>query len=193
MMRNMVIAGALLATVGVGLSQQAIVQGEQRARSAPHANAQAPAAKATLQDVKGKTVGQVMLWETAAGVLIRADLTGVPAGTHGFHLHEVGECTAPTFESAGGHLNPDGKKHGLLAEGGPHAGDIPNLHVPARGRFSVEILNTRVTLGAGAQSLMDNDGSAVVVHAGEDDYRTDPAGEAGDRIACGVIERSADR
>ena len=183
------IAGALLATVGVGLSQQAAAQGEQRSRPAPGGSAHTPAAKATLQDGKGRTVGQVTLRETAAGVLIRADLTGVPPGTHGFHLHEVGECTAPTYESAGGHFNPDGKKHGLLADGGPHAGDMPNLHVPTHERFSIEILNTRVTLGAGSQSLMDNDGSAVVIHAGEDDYRTDPAGDAGDRIACGVIER----
>jgi superoxide dismutase, Cu-Zn family len=185
-MRNVVVAGALLITAGIAGSQTTAQEGREP-RASRHAAVHA--AKATLEDARGQTVGQVTLRETPAGVLIRAELTGIPAGTHGFHFHETGTCDAPSFESAGGHFNPDGKTHGFLAEGGPHAGDMPNVHVPEQGRLSLEILNSRMTLAPGSTSLLGGDGTAVVIHSDADDYQTDPAGEAGDRIACGVIER----
>ena len=152
--------------------------------------AQAPAtASATINDAMGKTVGSATLRETASGVLIKVDLTGAPAGVHAIHVHTTGKCDAPMFMTAGGHFAPGGTKHGLMAVGGPHAGDLPNIFVPADGKLSVEILEPNVTLAAGPRSLLDADGSALVLHATADDYMTDPAGNAGGRIACGVINK----
>jgi Cu-Zn family superoxide dismutase len=145
-------------------------------------------ASAVLKDVAGAEVGKATLAATPNGVLISLDLTALPAGEHGFHIHAVGKCEPPKFESAGPHFNPDSTKHGLMNPEGPHAGDMPNLHVPEGGKLQVEVLNPTVTLSA-ESALLDEDGSAIVVHAGADDYQTDPAGNAGDRIACGVITR----
>ncbi len=146
----------------------------------------ADTASAVLKDANGKEVGRATLTNTPSGVLIRLDLTSVPAGEHAFHIHAVGTCEPPDFKSAGPHFNPDRTKHGLENAEGPHAGDMPNLHVPADGRLSIEVLNVDVDLG-GDWALLDEDGSALVLHAGPDDYRSDPAGDAGARIACGVI------
>jgi len=152
--------------------------------------AQAPAtASATINDAMGKAVGTATLRETGSGVLIKADLMGVPPGTHAIHVHTVGKCDAPMFMTAGGHFAPGMTKHGLLAPGGPHAGDLPNLYVPADGKLSIEILEPNVTLAPGPRSLLDADGSAIVLHATADDYMTDPAGNAGGRIACGVVTK----
>jgi Cu-Zn family superoxide dismutase len=143
-------------------------------------------ASAVLKDVAGAEVGKATLTATPSGVLISLDLTALPAGEHAFHIHAVGKCEPPKFESAGPHFNPDSTKHGLMNPQGPHAGDMPNLHVPEGGKLKVEVLNPAVTLSA-ESALLDEDGSAIVVHAGADDYQTDPAGNAGARIACGVI------
>jgi Cu-Zn family superoxide dismutase len=158
--------------------------------SAGIAFAQAPAtASATINDAMGKTVGTATLRETNSGVLIKADLTGAPPGTHAIHVHTTGKCDAPMFMTAGGHFAPGMTKHGLLAPGGPHAGDLPNIYVPADGKLSVELLEPNVTLASGPRSLLDADGSAIVLHATADDYMTDPAGNAGARIACGVVTK----
>jgi Cu-Zn family superoxide dismutase len=150
-------------------------------------SAMAQTAKAMLKDQKGPDVGTVELTQTPAGVLLRLSLKGVPTGEHAFHIHEAGRCDPP-FTTAGGHFNPAGHKHGLLVGAG-HAGDMPNLHVPASGTLDVEILNAAVTLDKGKpNSLFHPGGTAVVIHAGKDDYKSDPAGNAGDRIACGVIQ-----
>jgi Cu-Zn family superoxide dismutase len=159
------------------------------AQAPSNQSASAPGARATLKDAQGKTIGEATLRDSPAGVLVRLDLQGVPPGTHAFHIHAVGKCDAPDFMTAGGHFNPATMKHGLLATGGPHAGDMPNLHVPADGKLSVEVLDANVTLAAGQKSLFDTDGSALVVHATADDYTSDPAGNAGARIACGVVTR----
>jgi Cu-Zn family superoxide dismutase len=118
--------------------------------------------------------------------LITLELTAAPPGAHGFHIHTTGKCEPPKFESAGGHFNPDESKHGFLNPEGPHAGDMPNIHVPESGKLTVEVLNTLVTVG-GENALLDEDGAALVLHADPDDYKSDPAGHAGGRIACGVI------
>lgn len=149
----------------------------------------APQARAELRNAEGKPVGQATFEQTPNGVLIRASLAGLPAGTHAIHIHAVGRCDPPKFESAGGHFNPTSRKHGFLDPDGPHAGDLPNLHVPESGRLTVEMLAPHVTLGSGQADLLAGKGTALVVHARADDYRTDPAGNAGDRIACGVIGR----
>jgi Cu-Zn family superoxide dismutase len=149
--------------------------------------AAAQTAKAMLKDQKGTEVGTVDLTQTPAGVLLKLSLKGVPAGEHAFHIHEAGRCEPP-FTTAGGHFNPAGHKHGLLVGAG-HAGDMPNLHVPPGGTLEVEILNATVTLEKDKpNSLLRPNGTAVVIHAGKDDYKSDPAGNAGDRIACGVIQ-----
>jgi Cu-Zn family superoxide dismutase len=145
-------------------------------------------AKATLKNVEGKEVGSAVLIQTPAGVLIRLSVKGLPAGERAFHVHAVGKCEPP-FTTAGGHFNPGGKKHGMMATEGHHAGDLPNLHVPASGELVVEVLNPAVTLEKGkANSLFGPEGTALVIHAGKDDYKSDPAGDAGGRIACGRIE-----
>jgi Cu-Zn family superoxide dismutase len=143
-------------------------------------------ASATLKDADGKEVGTATLTDTPGGVLINLDLTSVPAGDHAFHIHAVGKCEPPDFKSAGGHFNPDKTEHGLENPEGPHAGDMPNIHVPADGMLNIEVLNVDVTLRDDS-ALLDEDGAALVIHAGPDDYRSDPAGDAGARIACGVI------
>jgi Cu-Zn family superoxide dismutase len=143
-------------------------------------------ASAVLKDASGKEVGAATFTVTPSGVLISLDLTAVPPGEHGFHVHTTGKCEPPDFKSAGPHFNPDQTKHGFMTPEGPHAGDLPNLHVPADGKLQVEVLEPNVTW-SGEAPLLDADGSALVIHAGADDYKTDPAGNSGDRIACGVI------
>ena len=150
--------------------------------------ASAQTGKATLKNADGKEVGSAEISPLPAGVLIRLTLKGVPAGEHAFHVHAVGKCEPP-FTTAGGHFNPDNKKHGIMAAEGHHAGDMPNLHIPADGALAVEVVNASVTLDKGKpNSLYKTDGTALVIHAGKDDYKTDPTGEAGGRIACGVVE-----
>jgi superoxide dismutase, Cu-Zn family len=150
--------------------------------------AQAQTARAALKDATGKDVGSATLTQTPTGVLIAVSVKGLPAGEHAFHVHAVGKCEPP-FTSAGGHFNPGNKKHGLMAADGHHAGDMPNLHIPASGELAVEVLNADITLDKGKpNSVFDADGSALVIHANKDDYKTDPTGDAGGRIACGVVE-----
>ena len=142
-------------------------------------------AMAKLKNPKGESVGEVKLMQTPHGTLLHARFSNLPPGAHAFHVHTVGKCEPP-FKSAGGHFNPGGKKHGFLAADGLHAGDMPNIHVPASGSLEIEVLNTLLKLDS---SLFDADGAAIVLHAGPDDYKTDPAGAAGARIACGVIAK----
>ena len=152
------------------------------------ASAAAQTAKANLRNAEGKEVGSAALTQTPAGVLINLSVKGLPAGEHAFHVHAVGKCEPP-FTTAGGHFNPEKKKHGMMASDGPHAGDMPNLHVPTSGELAVDVLNAAVTLEKGkANSLFGPEGAALIIHAGKDDYKTDPTGEAGGRIACGLVE-----
>jgi len=145
-------------------------------------------ANADLKDAQGQAVGHVTLTETPHGVLMHASLTGLPEGTHAFHIHQTGACVPP-FASAGGHFNPAAKQHGINNAMGMHAGDLPNVQVPADGKLTFDVLATGVTLGAGPNSLFKEGGTAIVMHASADDYTTDPAGNAGARIACGVVVR----
>lgn len=140
-------------------------------------------ATASLRTAAGADVGTVTATEMAGGIQIRIDARGMPAGMHGAHVHTIGRCDAPDFTTAGGHWNPTGKQHGTSNPAGPHAGDAPNLTIGADGSGSVTIMLPAGTM----DGLLDADGSAFVIHAGADDYKTDPSGNSGGRIACGVF------
>jgi Cu-Zn family superoxide dismutase len=142
-------------------------------------------ASAVLRDLTGRRVGTATFTDTYTGVLVSADLMGLGLGAHGIHIHEVGRCEAP-FTTAGGHFNPEHRHHGFLNPNGSHLGDMPNIDTPAAGQLRFEFLLPGVTL-KGANALLDADGASIVVHSGRDDYSTDPSGNSGSRIACGVI------
>ena len=144
-------------------------------------------ARATVRNASGGSVGQATLQQTSAGLLVSGDFSGLPAGTHGIHIHATGRCD-PDFSAAGAHFNPGAKQHGFRNAQGAHAGDLPNIHVPATGVLRVELLAAGASL-AGDNRILDDDGAALVIHELADDYTTDPAGGSGTRIACGVVER----
>lgn len=145
-------------------------------------------ARAAMRDAQGRSIGEVTLTQTPNGVLLIGQLSGLTEGTHGFHVHTIGKCD-PTFDAAGGHFNPTGRRHGARNADGQHAGDLPNITVPAGGTVRVELFATGFDLGTGKLGVFDADGSALMLHANPDDYQSDPAGAAGTRIACGVIVR----
>jgi len=146
-------------------------------------------AKATLVNSQGQKVGEAKLEETAHGVKITLKVENLPPGVHAFHIHEKGDCNHPDFMTSGGHFNPEGKKHGLKNPEGPHAGDLPNLVVGEDGKETLEVIASRVTLKPGKNSLFQPGGTSLMIHANADDYMTDPAGNAGARIACGTITK----
>jgi superoxide dismutase, Cu-Zn family len=141
----------------------------------------------------GDSLGTVKLSEQPEGVKIELNLEGLPPGEHAFHIHEKGSCKPPDFKSAGNHYNPDNKKHGLLHPKGAHAGDLPNLIVGEDGKVKAEILAPQVTLKEGKTTLLTKEGTSLVIHAKKDDGMTQPAGDAGGRIACGVIKKMEGR
>ncbi len=149
----------------------------------------ADARTVTLRDAEGRTVGTALVTPERTGVRVVLSASGIPAGVHGVHVHERGLCTAPDFASAGGHFNPAGRQHGTANPAGPHAGDLPNLSVDASGRGALTAALRGAELrGTGASSLLRAGGTALVVHAAADDLASDPAGNSGARIACGVID-----
>jgi Cu-Zn family superoxide dismutase len=144
-------------------------------------------AAAPLRDAEGKVLGVALFVQEPQGVRISVTVKGLSPGEHGIHIHSVGKCEPPDFLSAGPHFNPTNKKHGLNNPEGPHSGDLPNLVVGEDGSAVYEQVTDRVTLTAGELSLFDEDGSALIIHAGPDDQITDPAGNSGARLLCGVI------
>jgi Cu-Zn family superoxide dismutase len=160
---------------------------EQAGLAGAMQGSQPQTARAELKTAKGQPVGTATLTETPAGVLVHATLSGLPPGSHAFHIHDVGQCEPPDFKSAGGHFNPGSAHHGFASADGAHAGDLPNIFVPESGKVEVEVLARGVTLGSGSNGLFDANGASLVVHQAADDYKTDPAGNAGARLACGVV------
>ena len=166
----------LLTTVAVGCSTA------MRMRSA------VARAEAIMYNTSGGAIGTAQLWQDGNGVVnVEISSITLPAGTHGIHFHDVGKCEGPAFTTAGGHYNPMGMEHGLQNPKGPHAGDNPNIVIPAGGVGNVSFTTERVSLTPGTRSLLDADGTALVVHASADDQVTNPSGNSGARIACGVV------
>ncbi len=147
-------------------------------------------ASAELINAKGEFIGKAVFVETPVGVLISLEAKNLPPNSElALHIHELGKCDPPDFTSAKGHFNPFNKKHGLLNPEGPHAGDMPNVFTDDKGNLKVQVLNTFITLRKGKEnSLFKEGGTSIMIHAHKDDYKTDPAGNAGHRIACGVIK-----
>ncbi len=154
--------------------------------------AQQPEATADLKDAGGKRIGRATLAQNlpGGGVLIHVEAEGLKPGAHGIHIHTVGVCAGPAFTTAGGHFNPDNHKHGIANPAGPHAGDLPNLIATGSGKARFDAANYRITLGQGPTSVFKTGGTALVIHADPDDEVTDPTGNSGARVACGVITRS---
>ncbi len=160
---------------------------------AQDASAPKPVKKATvaLKDAKGQSVGEATIKPSGKGVEVKLDVKDLPPGEHALHFHQNAKCDPPDFKSAGGHFNPDKKQHGFLNPEGHHNGDMANFTVKPNGTAKATIKNADVVLGTGseANSLFANGGTALMIHAKADDMKTDPAGNAGDRIACGVITK----
>ena len=144
-------------------------------------------ALADARDPAGRSIARATASTVASGVRVRVEANGLAPGSYGVHVHAVGRCDPPGFESAGPHWNPANRQHGTQNPAGPHMGDLPNLLVGADGQGSFEMTIPEARLGGGASAMLDADGAAIVVHAGPDDYRTDPSGNSGSRIACGVF------
>jgi superoxide dismutase, Cu-Zn family len=149
----------------------------------------ASTARAELRTAGGQTVGKATFTQVGNAVRVELEAQGLPPGSKGVHIHAVGKCDPPDFATAGSHFNPQGRQHGALNAQGPHAGDLPNLSIGADGTGRLESTNQLITLYDAPNSLFDADGSALIVHAAPDDFRTDPTGNSGARIACGVITR----
>ena len=144
-------------------------------------------ATANLGDPAGRPAGTARLEQVSGGVHVVLEMTAMRPGAHGVHIHAIGKCDPPGFTTAGGHFNPGNRQHGTLNPQGPHAGDLPNITIEADGAGRMETLTDRVRLEGDGTSLFDADGSALVVHAGPDDFTTDPSGGSGARIACGAL------
>lgn len=153
------------------------------AACATPSDAPSSALSTPLLGSSGQPIGTVRMWETPGAVSFRVEGNGLSVGRHGIHVHAVGRCDAPAFTTAGSHWNPASRKHGLSNPQGPHGGDLPNVPVAANGTLRETVVLTGATLAA----LRDADGSALVLHAGEDDNVTDPSGNSGDRVACAVL------
>ena len=187
------------AILAVALCTSSIALPSAFARTTPRENPPAALQKSSAQmaqsahadivNATGQKIGTATFAAASGGVRIDVDVTQLPPGTHGIHIHTVGKCEGPDFKTAGGHFNPAGKKHGKDNPEGPHNGDLLNLEVGADGHGTASLLDANATLGDGPTSVFQPGGTAIVIHAAADDYKTDPAGNSGARIACGVIQK----
>jgi Cu-Zn family superoxide dismutase len=144
----------------------------------------------SMMDGKGQSVGMVTISQGNGGLNFKLDLKNLTPGLHGFHVHQNAKCEGPAFTTAGPHFNPDTKQHGTENPMGPHAGDMMNITVGANGTVKTTVMVKSVTMGTDSHSIFTNGGTALVIHAKADDYKTDPSGNSGDRIACGTITKT---
>lgn len=149
----------------------------------------ATGAHADIVNAAGDKIGTATFVPSAGGVRVDVNVSQLPPGTHAIHIHAVGKCEGPDFKTAGGHFNPASKKHGRDNPAGPHNGDLPNIEVGPDGKATTSLLDTNVTLSEGPNSLFQDGGTSIVIHAMQDDYKTDPSGNSGARIACGVVQK----
>jgi Cu-Zn family superoxide dismutase len=185
---RVLVAAAALITCGCSQSRPTVQSPPSPSPTSP-TSGRPPApfttASAIIRDLAGGRVGMVNFTDTYSGVLVVANVSGLGLGAHGLHMHAIGKCDPP-FTTAGPHFNPAGKHHGFQSPDGPHLGDLPNIDTPAAGQLRFEFLLPGVSL-KGTNALLDADGASIVIHAARDDYKTDPAGDSGSRIACGVL------
>ena len=193
-MKSVYAVVALIGLVAIACAGGANV-GRSSATANPDSFDESPTAQianATLQDKDGKVVGLVSFRETRLGVRIDVKVTGLPPGKHGMHIHEMGKCDGPDFMTAGGHFNINGQQHGLPGAITSHAGEIPNLEVTEKGTGTALFYSPHLSLNkANSNGLTFGNGTAVIVHAQEDDYTSQPSGNSGARIACGVVRLPA--
>lgn len=184
------LAGSVAILAGCATGEQ---NGRVAVSAGPNTYLEAPTAQraqAGIVDSNGSPIGSASFVEQRQNVRIEITITRLPPGTHGMHLHAIGKCDGPDFASAGPHFNPTAAAHGVANPKGPHAGDLPNLVVGSDGRGTLVAFTSLVDLAPGAsQSLLQSAGTAIVVHANADDEKTDPSGNTGGRIACGIIKK----
>jgi superoxide dismutase, Cu-Zn family len=183
---------ALLALALPGFALAACQQEAAAPTEAPGSGQIEEAPAVPLGAADGKVLGEIAAGDSAEGAVLKLTAQGLPPGTHGVHIHDVGLCEAPSFESAGPHWNPENKEHGLQNPQGPHRGDLPNLTVGNDGRAEVTMTVQGSNLSGSraygfSNTILDENGAALVIHAGADDFKTDPSGNSGDRIACAVL------